>query len=114
MSRSDEQDPDPQEQFLQVVLKLSNAQMGVEAERARIWAFAEGLDLDVQATGAGELDGCEFGEGEYLLSFCSQDVDRLMEQLRPLLRSSPLGAGGHFVRVVSTEDGRWDRMQSPI
>ena len=109
------EDPDHQEQYLHLVLKLSNAQLGVETERARIWAFAEGLDLDVQATGLGEFDGCEFGDGEYLLvAFSSQDVDRLMEQLRPLLRNSPLCDGGHFVRMIPSEVGRWERKQSPI
>ena len=109
-----EEVPDDQEQTLSVALKLSNLQMGHVAERAQIMAFAEVLDLDVQATGIGELEGQEIGSGVCILSFSSRDVDRLVEQLRPLLRSSPLCDGGHLVRMVKTDMDRWEERVLPI
>jgi len=113
-SRVGEESPDDHEQTLLLVLKLSNAQMGGVAERAQIMALAQGLDLDVQATGVGELEGHEIGGGSCILSFCGQDVDRLMEQLRTVLRRSPLGVGGHFVRRIKGDTGRWEQGVSPI
>jgi len=72
------------------------------------------LDLDVQSTGVGEFDGLEIGDGQYILSFRAPDVDRLIAELHPLLRRSPLCDGGHLVRMVQSDTGRWERKVAPI
>jgi len=114
MSGLNEDRTDNHEQTLLLVLKLSDAQMGSVTERAQIMAFAQGLDLDLQATGIGELEGHEMGDGRCVLTFCGPDVDLLMDQLRPLLRRSPLCEGGHLVRMVKNDADRWEQRALPI
>ena len=109
-----ERAPDDYAQNLFLALKLSNAQMGTVDERAQISSFADSLDVAVQAVGFGEVDGHDIGDGLYVLSFHGSDVDRLMEELRPLFRRSQLCAGGHFVRMVKGDGGRWERRVVPI
>ena len=107
-------DPSTDEQDLLVVLRLSNRLMGTNDERAALEAFAEQLEAEVLAAGAGEYDGDEIGGGECVLFFCGPDAGRLMAVLRPLLQRSLLARGGHFVRLVAGPDGEMRRENVPI
>ncbi len=102
------------EQDLLVVLRLSNRQMGTAAERAAIEELSRELEDAVVDAGAGEFDGDEIGGGECILFFCGPDVDRLLRVLLPVLHRSPLCRGGHYVRMVADEHGRFVQRRTSL
>ena len=107
---SAEHDPlQDEEQDLLLVLPLSDREMGNEAERDAIEAFAEQLETAVLEAAAGEYDGNEVGGGEYILFFCGPDIDRLIAVLRPLLQQSVLGRGASFELMSDGPDGELER-----
>jgi hypothetical protein len=103
-----------QEQDLLLVLKLSNRQMGTQAERQEIEALAEQLGEAVVAAGVGEYDGDELGGGECVLFFCGPDPERLLAVLRPLLKRSTWGRGAQFVRMVEDAAGELVPQRQPL
>ena len=111
---ADPDDAGTDEQDLLVVLRLSNRQMGVQAERHALEQLAERLEAAVRDAGAGEYDGDEIGGGECVLFFCGPDVDALIAVLRPLLQREPLARGGSFVRLVPGPDGEPVRERLPL
>jgi hypothetical protein len=112
----DDEDDDLQaeEQDLLVVLKLSNNQMGTHTERQEIEALADQLAAMLEDSELGEYDGEEIGGGECTLFFCGPDPDRLLTELRPVLKRSPLCRGAAVVRMVKNAAGEHERKRTML
>lgn len=92
------EDDDPVEHDVLVVLRLGNGPMGTAQERLEIERLADELEAAVHAAGAGEYDGDEYGGGECTLFFAGRDADRLFAVLAPLLKHAPCARGATILR----------------
>jgi hypothetical protein len=110
----DEDDAPAPEMDLLVVLKLSNNQMGTNSERQQIEALADELAAMLENGDLGEYDGEELGGGECTLFFCGPDPDRLLAELRPVLKRSPLCRGAAVVRMVKNAAGDYERKRTML
>ncbi|HWA20574.1 MAG TPA: hypothetical protein VG757_16430 [Devosia sp.] len=79
-------------------LKLSDGDMGSEAEREAIFALEDRLAAAIEEPGLGEFDGNEFGGGECTLYFYGPDADRIYSALVPILQMNSLARGGHAIK----------------
>jgi hypothetical protein len=118
MALDDDDDEDDdlqaQEQDLLVVLKLSNNLLGTNAERQAIEALADELAALLETGDLGEYDGEELGGGECTLFFCGPDPDRLLAELRPVLKRSPLCRGASVIRMVKNAAGDYERKRTML
>lgn len=89
---------------VEVVLRLSNQQMGVHQERDRIVALADQLAEILERSGVGELEGDEFGEGVCTLYFVGPDADRLFATLEPHLLESDLCRGAYAIKRFGSDE----------
>lgn len=79
-------------------LKLSDDAFGTSDESHAIHELSGQLARAIEAHGAGELDGDEFGDGECVLFMYGPDADALFAAVEPILRSSPLARGARVVK----------------
>jgi hypothetical protein len=80
-----------------VHIPLTDQEFGNSAEREAIFALENQLLAAIQAAGAGEFDGNEFGDGQCTLYMYGNDADRLFGSIEAILRSSPLASRGNAI-----------------
>ncbi len=81
-----------------VHLRLSDETFGSSEEREAIFAIEDLMSDAIERSTAGEFDGHEFGEGECVLFMYGPEADRLFASIEPILKSSPLAAGGYAIK----------------
>ncbi|MBT8201938.1 MAG: hypothetical protein HKN74_07115 [Acidimicrobiia bacterium] len=67
--------------------QLSDDEFGGVEERESFFTLEDGLIGTIEAAGAGELDGHEFGGGEAVIYMYGPDGDRLFACVEGILRS---------------------------
>ncbi len=97
-------DPERGDHEVEVVLRLTNRQMGVRAEREAIVALEDALADVLDRTGVGELEGDEFGDGQCVLFFTGPDADRLFATLQPHLQESDLCRGAYAIKRFGADE----------
>ena len=80
------------EQALLLRLRLE-VEFGTEAEREEISKLEEALQDAVAGSGAGELDGDEFGQGLCTISIYGPSADSLFDAIFPALTDFPVRPG---------------------
>ena len=86
------------EQALLVHLMLSQGEHGSADERERISALEGKVEQAINSASAGEFDGSEFGGGECTLYMYGPDADALFDAVAPVLKLSPIAAGGYAIK----------------
>lgn len=86
------------EHAVMVYLPLSDGAFGSEDEQHAVYRLSDQLEEAINFHDAGEFDGDEFGDGQCTLFMYGPDADALFAAVEPLLRASPLTAGGHAVK----------------
>ena len=81
-----------------VHLKLSDNQSGTKDERDRLFKLEDKLLAAFTDSRAGEYDGNEFGEGEFVFYMYGPNADALFSVAEPILRASELSKGGHVIK----------------
>lgn len=81
-----------------VYLLLSDGQFGAPQERQWVQALENRLQQVVSDAGVGEFDGDEFGEGKCILYLYGPDAEKLFHVIEPVLKSSPVAAGGYAIK----------------
>jgi hypothetical protein len=66
---------------------LTGADHGTEAERELVFALDDELIAAIEAHGAGEFDGNEFGGGEAVLYAYGPDAEQLLAAMESTLRA---------------------------
>jgi hypothetical protein len=69
--------------------QLTGEEYGTEDEREAVYALEERLEKAIQAAGAGEFDGNEFGDGEAVLYMYGPDKDLLWSVVETEVRKFP-------------------------
>jgi hypothetical protein len=82
------------EQAVIVHLRLCDDPFRSSEERKSVEALEGQLERAIAEAWAGEFDGDEFGEGECVLFMYGPEADRLFDTIEPLLKISPVAAGG--------------------
>lgn len=82
---------------------LADDEFGTEQEREAVFALEERLERAIRASGAGELDGNEFGGGEAVIYMYGSDKDRLWAAVEPVVRGFPLRPGFALLRPGGPE-----------
>lgn len=93
-----------------VHLRLSDAQFGSDADRDALYALEEQIEAAIEKAGAGEFDGNEVGQGEWVLYAYGPDADRLWQAVEPALRASPAARGGWAVKRYGEPGAREERV----
>jgi hypothetical protein len=75
------------EQAVIVHVPLSDGKNGTREEFDHLLALEEKLEARILETGVGELDGNEFGQGDFTYFMYGRDADQLFAAVEPLLRS---------------------------
>ncbi|AZO00281.1 hypothetical protein EJ066_25900 [Mesorhizobium sp. M9A.F.Ca.ET.002.03.1.2] len=86
------------EQAVIVYLLLNGGQFGAPQERESIFVLEDRLEQVIRDTSVGEFDGDEFGEGKCILYLYGPDAERLFVAIEPVLKSSPVAAGGYAIK----------------
>lgn len=81
-----------------VYLNLSDERFGTSDEREKIHDLSDRLEQAIESRNAGEFDGDEFGDGQCTLFMYGPDADVLFAAIEPVLRDSPLAAGGYAIK----------------
>jgi hypothetical protein len=81
-----------------VHLPLSDDRFGSSEEQQAHFALQERVAEAIGDAEAGEFDGDEVGQGEWVLYMYGPDADHLFSAIEPLLRSSPLATGGYAIK----------------
>lgn len=82
---SKEETPKPVEHAVIVRVPITAAN-GTEEEIQRLMGLESELESAIVEAGAGEFDGNEVGEGEYVYYMYGSDADRLFASVESLLR----------------------------
>ncbi|RUT91265.1 hypothetical protein EOD23_35580 [Mesorhizobium sp. USDA-HM6] len=86
------------EQAVIVYLLLSGGQFGALQERQSVQVLEDRLNQVVSDAGVGEFDGDEFGGGKCTLYLYGPDAEKLFHVIEPVLKSSPVAAGGYAIK----------------
>lgn len=81
-----------------VRLRLSDDAFGSDEDREAMDRLEEELIVAIEEADAGEFDGMETGQGEYVFFMYGPDADRLFKAVEPALRASPATRGGFAVK----------------
>ncbi|GAA3388792.1 hypothetical protein [Cryptosporangium minutisporangium] len=87
-----------------VTYSLSGNALGEPQERESVHALEKRLTTAIEAAGAGELDGDEFGGGEAVLYAYGPDASRLFAVMEPALRAFPARPGHAVLRYGEADD----------
>lgn len=91
------------DQAVIVYLILNDGQFGAADERESIYALEDRLEKAIEDASVGEFDGDLFGEGECILYMYGPNAERLFVVVEPLLKSSPVAAGGYAIKRFGVE-----------
>ncbi|MES0097957.1 hypothetical protein [Mesorhizobium sp. M0019] len=91
------------DQAVIVYLILNDGQFGAADERESIYALENRLEKAIEDASVGEFDGDLFGEGECILYMYGPNAERLFVVVEPLLKSSPVAAGGYAIKTFGVE-----------
>lgn len=86
------------EQAVIVHLPLSDDRFGSSEEQQAHFALQEKVAEAIDDAEAGEFDGDEIGQGEWVLYMYGANADKLFSAIQPVLESSPLAAGGYAIK----------------
>jgi hypothetical protein len=92
------------EHAVTVHYRLSGAGFGEEDERAAVYALGRRLSAAVEAAGAGDFDGNEFGGGEVVLYAYGPDALSLFAAMEPDLRAFPPRPAHAILRFGEADD----------
>ncbi len=100
--------PLPRQEWLLAYFPLQHGAFGSTAERDAAHQFADHLDDALSASGVGEYDGDEYGEGQGCLFMTGPDAQRMFAVVEPLLRAWPVMRDGYVLR--RDVDGKSERL----
>ena len=83
------------DQAVIVHVPLSDGANGTREEFAHLTALEEEMQEAIAEAGAGELDGNEFGQGDFTYFMYGTDADRLFSIVEPILRGDSQTKKGH-------------------
>jgi hypothetical protein len=86
------------EQAVLIRFPLSDGGLGSACELEVLGGLSDDIADVVAESGAGEFDGHEVGEGEYLLFLYGPDADELFDAVEPLLSRQPWPGGASAVK----------------
>jgi hypothetical protein len=86
------------EHAVTVHLRLTGGPFGSPEEDDAVAALGDELERAVEAASAGEFDGEEVGEHKCVLFMYGPDADRLFTAIEPVLKDTPLAAGGYAIK----------------
>lgn len=92
------------EQAVIVHYELSDDEFGSADEREAVYALEDRLMAAIDAKGAGELDGNEFGGGEVVLYAYGPDALRLFAVMESTLRAFPARPAHAVLRLGEADD----------
>lgn len=95
--------PETPEEAVIAHYRLSDDEYGTRAEREAIFSAQRAMAAAVEAAGAGEVDGNEFGGGEAVLYAYGADAVALFKVMEPTLRSLPFRSAHVVLRRVGQE-----------
>lgn len=84
--------------------RITGNDFGEPGERRRLRAVEQRLSEVLGATGAGEFDGDEFGEGTVTLYMYGPDASALYAAVEPVLRSFPARPAQVLIRYGESTD----------
>jgi hypothetical protein len=76
---------------------LSDGANGTREEFVHLTALEEKMEEAITEVGAGELDGNEFGQGDFTYFMYGTDADRLFSVVEPILRRDSQTKKGHAI-----------------
>lgn len=79
---------------LRIVFSLQGNGYGTHREREAIHRLTDRFDTLLAASGSGEFDGDEFGEGECALFMYGDNPEAMYESISATLQESPIVSGG--------------------
>lgn len=91
-------------------LKLADDSFGTTADRARVTAIGEAIEMELEGSDLGEFDGDESGEGYSWLYCYGPDADRLADAVLPHLRDWPQRADSYVVKRYGGPGAREERI----
>ncbi|GAA4320260.1 hypothetical protein GCM10023178_31500 [Actinomadura luteofluorescens] len=77
---------------------------GTEPERGAIYALAHQLEEALETAGDGEVDGHEFGQSTAQIYLYGPDAERLLQAIRPVLRTAGLRPNEAVLRFGDVDD----------
>ncbi len=86
---------------------------GIAAEEGfgeRVYALEDRLIVAIEARGAGELDGDEFGESGCVILMYGPDAEGLWEAIAPVLETERFAAGSHAIKRYGGPGAREERV----
>ncbi|TIX38394.1 MAG: hypothetical protein E5W81_22660 [Mesorhizobium sp.] len=86
------------EQAVIVYLLLNDNQFGASQERESIYALEDRLEKAIEDASVGKFDGDLLGKGECILYMYGPNAERLFVVVEPVLKSSPIAAGGYAIK----------------
>ncbi|MCB9844685.1 MAG: hypothetical protein H6811_01680 [Phycisphaeraceae bacterium] len=81
-----------------------------KAERELVFGLEDRLASAIDAAGAGEFDGDEWGEGEAVLYMYGPDADRLWASIEGLVRGAGLAGGSYAIKRYGGPEARGERV----
>ncbi|HET9768429.1 MAG TPA: hypothetical protein VFS60_16385 [Thermoanaerobaculia bacterium] len=81
-----------------VHLRLAEGRFGSPAEITRAQDLELRVEKAIDISLAGQLDGNEIGDGEYVIYCYGPDADQLYAAIEPVLQANPWPLGGSVVK----------------
>ncbi|GAA4953958.1 hypothetical protein [Actinoplanes utahensis] len=94
----------PPEHSVNLTYALSDDGFGAPGERDAVRAHQARLADVIEAAGAGEVDGHEFGGGRVVIFAYGPDADRLFAAMEPHLRALPNRPAHAVLRYGDVDD----------
>lgn len=91
-----------------VYLKLQGGEYGSDSEREKIRELTDHLDEVLNKNSVGHYDGDEYGNGECVLFMYTDDPEKLLPVIKPLLLASDF-AKGSIIEIDGVVDGELKR-----
>ncbi len=88
----------PMEQAVLLHLPLTGEKFGTATDQEAVRALGDQLGQVIADASAGEFDGDEFGGNKCVLFMYGPDADRLFALIEPILKTTPVAAGGYAVK----------------
>lgn len=89
---------DQSEHAVLIQINLDGDEFGTPEEQETVYQIEEALEDAAEASGAGEYDGHEFGEGQATIYMYGPDADRLAATALGVLRGFDLPKGSTMTK----------------
>jgi hypothetical protein len=101
--------PSDEEQALIITVKLRSGLMGDGEERERMFAVQGEISAAIKESGAGMLDGDEFGGGTCTIYLYGPNADRLYSLAQPILQKFDPPEGSYVTKRYGKPGARRQR-----